>query len=385
MTETSQHTMDQSDPGDATRDAFQVARLAELLDAEPVFHASLGSKELFHSNLIAWFVDHHAAAARQVFASWTHAQPTAPARPTERERRHLDLVIHLEGAGALIIENKVFSPPRDEQLVAYAQEVAQRYGSAPAFVLLSLSAPGWPGGERLLGGQLWRHRSYGDLGAAITAASGLVQDGYARQTIEHYAVVTDALQELASIVATQVSDAMPFALPDPLAAPLRRIRLIAGFEKLRTRSIAHYIEDHLAQQHLSDVRVVDGYTRTWPLLESFTRVTGTDVEIGWQYQEGQFRLAVRLSREHDLYGTGPAKKENREKYVVDHYNSWFNFTDVDAILGTAVPTAPHLAVCKHFAPDFVYLYRPARNLTVQQLRALAETTAQRAHAFNSER
>jgi hypothetical protein len=44
-----------------------VDELCDDLDTEPLFHASLGSKELFHSNLIAWFVDRHREAARRVF------------------------------------------------------------------------------------------------------------------------------------------------------------------------------------------------------------------------------------------------------------------------------------------------------------------------------
>ena len=39
------------------------AELARALDAEPLFHMSLGSKELFHSNFIAWFARKYADEA----------------------------------------------------------------------------------------------------------------------------------------------------------------------------------------------------------------------------------------------------------------------------------------------------------------------------------
>src|SRR6478609_4894900 len=129
-----------SPANDGTNDAAQrVARLCDLLDAEPLFHASLGSKELFHSNLIAWFVDSHPARASQAFASWSRPSNESLAASTERERHHLDLVIHLAGTAPLVVENKVFSPPRDEQLAEYAEAVGPKYQPMPEFVLLSLS------------------------------------------------------------------------------------------------------------------------------------------------------------------------------------------------------------------------------------------------------
>jgi hypothetical protein len=39
---------------------ISVADLITRLDANPVWAMSLGSKELFHSNLLAWFMDHQA-------------------------------------------------------------------------------------------------------------------------------------------------------------------------------------------------------------------------------------------------------------------------------------------------------------------------------------
>lgn len=152
--------------------------LCAELDAEPLFHASLGSKELFHSNFLAWFVNHHGEAARAVFQSWSRTEPGSSAERTDRERRHLDLVIRLQDLAPIIIENKVFSPPRDTQLTEYAEDVASRFAPTPEFVLLSLSDPRWPAGQRELGGQLWRYRSYGDLGAGLAAAAWLIKDDY---------------------------------------------------------------------------------------------------------------------------------------------------------------------------------------------------------------
>lgn len=371
-----------SSPGEAQA-VERVMSLCAGLDAEPLFHASLGSKELFHSNLIAWFVDHHPEAAREVFESWSRSEPGTPGARTDRERRHLDLVIRLQGLAPLVIENKVFSPPRDKQLEEYAEDIAPRFTPAPEFVLLSLSDPRWPSGQRELGGQLWSHLSYGDLGAALTATAHLIVDAYERATVERYATIAQTLQAIAEIVAVNVNDSTTFALPVEFKEALQDVRLTQGFEKLRTRSIAHFIEGRLAAHEVGSIEINDEYTRSWPLLDSFVRVPGTDDEIGWQYQEGQWRLAVRLLEGHACYGKGAPTRARREQYVAERYAGWFDFTQADAVLGTSERSAKDLEF-KGFAPDFVYLYRRARDVTVGQLSDLAESTARRALTFRSE-
>ena len=354
-----------------------------MLDREPLFHASLGSKELFHSNLIAWFVDRHREAARKAFSPWSRRHVGMKDEPTERERLHLDLVIHLRDCAPLVIENKVFSPPHDDQLARYAQEVTARFGRVTAdFVLLSLSDPGWPSGERDLGGRPWRRRSYSELGAVLIEAVGLVEDSYARVTIERYASIVKALQRLATIVAVDITDATPFALPADFRSALESVRLTQGFEKLRTRSVAHYVEDRLAASGLNGVSIVDGYTRSSPILEAFVTVADTDEQIGWQYQEGQWRLAVRMRPGHRLYGRGEAMRTRREKLVASRYSEWFDFADIDAVLVNSA-TAPAAATpgYKAFAPDFVYLYRAAQQLTAGQLCDLAKSALRRARTF----
>lgn len=374
--------------GDGTHnsvDAEAVERVRSLcadLDAEPLFHASLGSKELFHSNLLAWFVDHHPEAARQVFQSWSRPEHGSHGERTDRERRHLDLVIRLEGLAPLVVENKVFSPPRDKQLAEYAENVAARFTPTPEFVLLSLSDPGWPAGQRKLGGQLWRHQSYGDLGAELAAAAPLIKGDYDRKTVERYAAIVQTLQALAELVAVNVSDSTPFALPLEFKTELHTVRLTQGFEKLRTRSIAHYIEDQLTVRQLEGVAVADEHSRTWPLLEAFVRIVDTDDEIGWQYQEGQWRLAVRLLDGHACFGRGDETRARREKYVAERYAGWFDFTQADAVLGTS-PGSREDSSFKGFAPNFVYRYRGARDVTVAQLCDLADATARRARTFGA--
>lgn len=347
------------------------------LDREPLLHASLGSRELFHSNFLAWYIDRHPGSARRVFEPWTRPAPGVPAAPTERERYQLDLVVHLADAAPLVIENKVFSPPREAQLERYAADAAVKYEPAPEFVLLSLSDPGWSDRRRTLGGHMWWYQSYGGLGATISDAARVIDDGYDRSIVEHYGQMVEMLQQAADLVAVAIDDNTPFAMPDDLARLLHPIRLDQGFQKLRTRSIAHHVQDHLSGQGL-EVTVVDAYLRTHPILEAFNRAPGTDEEIGWQYQERQWRLASRVLPTHPLYGRGETLRHKRAQHLAQRYADWFDFTLVDQVLGTTEADSPKPDVFRRFEPDFIYQYRRAPAVTVAQLCELATLLARRA-------
>jgi hypothetical protein len=208
----------------------------------------------------------------------------------------------------------------------------------------------------------------------------VIDDDYDRETIVHYGHIASLLQQAAELLAVAIDDATPFAMPEDLARELELIRLDQGFEKLRTRSIAHYTQDYLAAQGL-DVTVVDGYGRTWPMLEVFTRVPGTDDEIGWQLQERQWRLAARVLPNHRLYGRDDALRSKREHYLADRYSDWFDFNSVDQVLGTTLADSPKHGTFKHFKPDFVYKYRKVRDVTAGQLRELATLLAKRSREF----
>lgn len=359
-------------------DIAEIKKLCGLLDDEPLFHASLGSKELFHSNMIEWFTNHCRDAAAQAFGPWTSSAPGTPWQATQREWRHLDLVVNLADQAPLVIENKVFSPPRDEQLKGYTADLAEALSPTPAFALLSLVTPGWAGGHATFDRASWHHYSYGQLADGLDAALDLVPGGYARDTVAHYCVVIRTLQHIADFVNDAVGRFSDIRLSREVAAILRKVRLDQGFEKLRTRTIAYRLADYLALDDLDGSQVRDGYMRSWPLLEWFTDVPGTSDQLGWQLQEGQWRLAVRLKEGHDHYGRGADARARREAYVAERYATWFDFTDADEILGTSGPVDPSPGSFRAFAPDFVYLYRPAKTMAVIQLRWLATGACKRA-------
>ena len=110
-----------SSPMEEGKNTIRVREICDALNSESIFHLSLHSKELFHSNVIAWFCDAYPEEAARVLANWTPKRATSVHR-IQRERKNLDLVIELRGLAPVIIENKVFSPPDEEQLDEYSEK-----------------------------------------------------------------------------------------------------------------------------------------------------------------------------------------------------------------------------------------------------------------------
>src|SRR3954451_10422752 len=123
----------------------QLTALARGLDGEPFWHMSLGSKELFHSNLLGWLCDRYADKGATILAPWLRPDPATVSTRVRREYKNLDLVIEYPHYAPLVIENKVFSMPSEPQLCRYAQDRVTAVGKDPTLILLSLVDPGWPG------------------------------------------------------------------------------------------------------------------------------------------------------------------------------------------------------------------------------------------------
>lgn len=131
-------------------DLAGIEGLIERLDADPMLAMSQGSKELFHSDLLAWYLRRFPAVRKALLDAWAGAPgPVADDGdpPVRREWRHLDLVVHVPQRPPLVVENKMFSLPDERQLDAYATTVSAHLSGEPSLVLLSLTDPGWPMGQ----------------------------------------------------------------------------------------------------------------------------------------------------------------------------------------------------------------------------------------------
>ncbi len=140
------------------------------LEHSPLFAASLGSKELFHSNLLAFLISRHPSLAKKLFKVDLGENPSI-----ERELNHADLVISGNGQ-KLVVENKVKDVAGPEQL----SEISGRFKDATAFVLLSFL------GENIKKEQLgqWREISYQSMIDVLDSFQ--IEDRYLSDLIRDY-------------------------------------------------------------------------------------------------------------------------------------------------------------------------------------------------------
>lgn len=373
-------------PSESTAEVVELKR-TELDDTvrrlrqEPLTHLMLGHRELFHSNLLAWFFECMPDSADAVFAPLTSASSRGSTlRAVRRERKNLDLWFTWSDRRPLVIENKVFSLPDEAQLAAYGKS-AGADGEDPSLWLLSLSDPSWLADRKLIADHEWQWLSYTRLAERIRAAIPDECASYECQTMRHYADVVDLLSDLVSrVVVTEPKETI--GLPLDMEAALGDDRLASVMTKLRAHSVAGRVTVALREAGLGQGEVASGLTHSQSLVEWFIRIgRAPEARAGWQLQENQFRLALIVPH---LKGTEPGKREARFEFAKAN-EDLFDFATVDGILGTTkVPLMPTPSITSHgfnrFDPDFVYRYKQTPDLTVEQLEAAAIVIARRMEA-----
>ena len=319
-------------------------------------------------------------AADQVFGSLTDSgAQTVALREVQRERNHLDLWFRWPDRNPLVVENKVFSLPDEEQLKKYAPRAAAG-GESPAFWLLSLIDPSWPDGRKTLGGVEWRWLSYKELAERIRCALTPGDSSYATETMRHYADVVDLLCELVgNVVVTDTNETV--SLQDNVRKALSDGRLISAMGKLRAMTVAQRVSQALTAAGIAETVVESGLTHSLPWIEWFRAIgRAQGARAGWQLQGDRFQLAIKTPH---LGGVLEAERQARYDFAKAN-EDLFDFGLLDDILGTAdsaaqpLPRPGNPLGFNRYDPDFVYRYKKTPDLTVAQLEAAAVAFALKA-------
>ena len=334
-------------------DADALERIVHNLESNPILAMSLGSRELFHSNLLAWFISSYEPVTR--------ALGLPGGISVLREKEHTDLLIKHDDQRLMIIENKVFALPDTSQLARLGDP--PRPGAAK-LVLLSLTPPGWPDGTWTSpAGNRWTSLSYARLSAELLPALPAVTaaDAYAGATLERWFDHLAHLDELARIAGRPSRDD-PVMLPEAQRAVLRAARLDASVQKMRYQQVAAGLAAH-------GMTATAGLTRGTGLVERFTE--GPDgLRWGWQLQGDQFRLTIIVPERHPGHGRDPESRAVREEEA-DRHPGHFDFS---AVLASGTATAGRYC---HYAPDSVYRSVRVPGITVEQAIQLGYEYSQR--------
>ncbi len=234
----------------ATDDSMSVDPILAALRQSPLFQLSLSSKELFHSNFLAWLCETYPQYAGRLFADFlSHAPPTYDRLCVYRERHNIDLWIEYPGGGELLIENKVKSLPAKQQLEEYAATVSNN--PRADFLLLSLTHPAFLSpNERLIhlsNGTVWHYLTYRELAdkfrdllphiRAINKYHGLLLNDYI-----HFITHLDALQRHFDVDGNDKQGNF-FGVQNRIKRDLKPIRLHDLIDKMRYARLSECVSD----------------------------------------------------------------------------------------------------------------------------------------------
>jgi hypothetical protein len=360
----------------AVLDAAREALLAELA-GEVVFALSQGGKELFHTNLLAWFAERYPPVARALLAV-ANADAAPHGVRAFREWKKLDLVLDAVGpdgalgGSLLVVENKLFALTDTDQLERYGAAVESLSGP-PALALLTLVDPGWADGTWAdSSGRQWTRISYASVADALRNAAPELPDGFDRQVLIKWADHQDRLHRLAALFG-RPDDDEPVLLPKPVRARLERVRLDATVQKMRYQWLVRRVLDRTGglpdgTRINADVTRANGLAQGWVLMSDGR-------EVGWQLQSGQWRRPMLFPEGDRCYGAGDRKHAARSRAA-----AWWTRTASFPSGRAVVPADGSLPSHRRYSPDFVYRYVAMPDATVAEVTDLAIATLAEAHA-----
>lgn len=259
--------------------AFPV--LLEELKTNPIFKMSLGSKELFHSN----FLEYIKEVDMELFLSIINRLLPANSKLLDRkdyklsrELENFDLCLYHEEVTStkkkkdgqeqgkkqivfdLILENKVKSIPRKEQLKEYEDKVNKHNpeGHTTRYILLSL-AENFADKRDIENGKVWQIKSYKDLYDAITReiSSNNLQSSYPNDYtyIKDYCVFIDKLHQLQKVILINVENQPLFQDVEEF----KKYRLHDLYIKLRCAKFLILLQKKLKDESISPVHFLNNH------------------------------------------------------------------------------------------------------------------------------
>lgn len=294
-------------------------RVIASLRSSPLFNVSLGSKELFHSNFLAWLCETYPNEAGRMFARFLKNSPAScDGLKALREHRHIDLSLCYANGETLVVENKVKSIPSREQLEEISASC--RSPATTSFLLLSLVPPPFlsPGetaenGFALSGGVKWQYLSYGRLAGDLSVIVPEITNAYHKALLDDYIYFIRSLDELYSSFAIDWTDEQSnFFVARHDMESLRSIRIHDLVDKLRYSELIRRVGDLLpaqgfkvsygkvSQENQAGEIVLDaGMTNGTGLADFKYLLTREEqlnrsVMLGLQLQGDHFRLVVEM-------------------------------------------------------------------------------------------
>ena len=265
----------------------QIQNALDALNANPMFHMSLASKELFHSNFLYWLWKLDAKNFLKLLDELSECDDFGELTPdsieVKREYQHFDLCVLKKGNPLLVIENKVKSIPYVEQLNDYTIKLD---GNCKK-VLLTLMQDFL--GRDKVDSSGWTIKNYYDLANAI-------ENRYVET--KHQTFVNEYIKFIRNlhVLSNSWNPDSVLITQQKLYKDIKDLRLHDLFGKLFFSQVAAKLKDKLASQgvDLSNISVSSSYSdRGGPLFDVTIRnLIDTETEFIIQVQGECYRHAV---------------------------------------------------------------------------------------------
>lgn len=275
------------------------------LKSSPMYQMSLGSRELFHSNFLAWLFEQHPNAISILGLS-------APSGLTvHREQKHIDLTIRHNTRTIAVIENKVKDVPNLSQLLSYSCKTKD----AENHILLTMVEPSFDAAP-------WIVVTYAEL--ADRLHSWLDQDHRSQLSTRDKAFITEyacMVREISALLGAWSSErGGAFWFDQPDMSVLKDIRFEDTANKLLASTFAGVIKDCLASQKLFgsaqkaglNLKVAAEFFNKTPVMTACLHHHSHGVKLEIQIQGNQYRRMITCGKFNIPKKGQPEFKERSE-------------------------------------------------------------------------
>ncbi|HAW58518.1 MAG TPA: hypothetical protein DCX03_05830 [Bacteroidales bacterium] len=259
------------------------------LKQSPLFMLSLSSKELFHSNFLAWLWESYPASMYDIFKEKLSSHPANPYHVNvQRENKNIDLTVSFDEETVLIIENKVKSIPDESQLKDYHDKVIADDKAKIKkfnFILLAMVEPRFnvPDG--------WVYVSYDVLINGLKNIN--FKDEYANMLVRDYCFFTETLMNILKYYSEQST---PF-ISKQQYEQLLDLRIHDIVQKMNYSKLASYVSQHLKDADylslLVNESVNSGFSNGTGIIEFKYRIKNNYM-LGLQLQGKNLRYVVEV-------------------------------------------------------------------------------------------
>ncbi len=299
----------------------ELKKCIQRLESNLAFAMTLGSKELFHSNIIAWLIQHNSSSCIKLMNLF--APSCASIISVNREEKHFDLLIRFKSTDGkqccTVIENKVKAFPDSEQLKRYNEKTAELKELKEAVVYRFLLAPQkslelFNEQKGLSGNENWKPVSYEELLQLLP--ENIANDDFATLFLKSYKkMMQDLLSILDYAVKTSSQNDSLIFPPEAVLEELEKIRFADVFKKLYGSAIMHQNRCDVCNKALWLATI--GYAQNSACLKWTCTRQKEGLEFGVELMTNKLAVFAQVPD-----GSEPVDKRINEKTLKKLFESW---------------------------------------------------------------